>query len=88
MHLGINLRKAFINGMSTLTNHSGNDRQYHLVDSLTHEFCKLFGQHGVPEYGSGTSFTDFLALMVQDGNTAEFRPFYQSCTAISFEASW
>ena len=85
MHLGINLCKAFINGRTTLTNHSVGDRQYHLVDTLIHEFCKLFGQHGAPEYGFGTSFADILALMVQDGNTAELHSYYQSCTAISLK---
>ena len=31
------------------------------VDTLVHEFCKLLGKHGVPEYGlGGLSFPDFL----------------------------
>jgi len=58
MHLGCNLRKAFHSGMKT--NGTGT-REYHSVDVMVHEFCKLFGRYGVPEYGCGaTKFVDFL----------------------------
>lgn len=40
------------------------ERKYHRVD-MVHEFCKLFGRTGVPEYASGVvSFPDFLELSV------------------------
>ena len=42
MHLGINLRKAFLCGAK---NPEDNDspREYHPTDTLVYEFCKLFG---------------------------------------------
>ena len=42
MHLGVNLRKAFLGGIvcdDASTNTS--DRQHHPVDTLVHEFCNL-----------------------------------------------
>ena len=46
-----------------------NERKYHRVDTLVHEFCKLFGSTGVPEYTSGVlSFPDFLELRVSTCN--------------------
>ena len=42
-------------------------RKYPAVDVLVHEFCKLFGKNGVPEYTCGViSFPDFLDLMISD----------------------
>ena len=59
MHLGVNLRKAFLKGT---TEH---DERYHRVDTFVHEFCKLFGKTGGPEYACGVlSFPDFLELTV------------------------
>ena len=62
MHLVVNLRKAYFSGteeQSTLT-----CRKYNRVDTFVHEFCKLFGAHGVPEYAcEAQSFPDFLILM-------------------------
>jgi len=50
-----------------MTSNSSSDRQHHPVDTLVHEFCKVFGQHGTPEYGCGVvGFPDFLALMSND----------------------
>ena len=40
MHLGINLPKAFLSGISE-NGHDSHDRQYNQVDTLVHEFCKL-----------------------------------------------
>jgi hypothetical protein len=62
MHLGCNLRKAFL---SAIKNNSPGEndcqREYFCVDVLVHEFCKIFGKHGTPEYGSGClGFPDFL----------------------------
>lgn len=70
MHLGVNLRKAFLAGIDI----EGDDpcavsRKYNCVDTLVHEFCKLFGAHGTPEYACGAqSFPDFVVLMSQSGN--------------------
>ena len=55
------------------------------MDTIVHEFCKLFGSHGVPEYSSGATFADFLALMSQDAESAELRSYYQSCASITLE---
>lgn len=61
MHLGVNLRKAFLNGLVDTNDDS--ERRFHRVDTLVHEFCKLFGKSGVPEYCSGVvSFPDFLEI--------------------------
>ena len=51
MHLGVNLRKAFLNGLADNNDDSG--RRYHRVNTLVHEFCKLFEKSGVPEYCLG-----------------------------------
>ena len=54
MDLGCNLRKAFLDGVrSNQSNDVGNAREYYAVDTLEHEFCKMFGRKGTPEYGSG-----------------------------------
>ena len=68
MHLGTNLRKAFLDGLRGLYKPCDNgQRDYHTVDVFVHEFIKLFGKHGVPEYGCGTlTFPDFLALILED----------------------
>ena len=50
MHLGVNLRKAFLSGMEGTNDSGDTSRKYYQVDSFVHEYCKLFGQHGVPEY--------------------------------------
>ena len=49
MHLGVNLRKAFLSG--SMPNHDDNTdeaavsgKKYPSVDVLVHEFCKLFGK--------------------------------------------
>ena len=64
MHLGVNLRKAFFDGVKTCT--AG--KQHSTCDVLVHEFCKLLGKHGgrhgAPEYARGAeAFPDFLQLM-------------------------
>ena len=67
MHLGVNLRKAFLCGTDTGDDDS---KRHHRVDTFVHEFSKLFGKHGVPEYTCGVqSFPDFLALMVAEGSS-------------------
>ena len=61
MHLGVNLRKAFLSG----TMETEQDERCHRVDTFFHEFCELFGITGGPEYACGVlSFPDFLELQL------------------------
>ena len=76
MHLEINLRKAFLNGTVEMT--TNKDDRYHRVDSFVHEFCKLFGKIGVPEYGCGISFPDFLEIQAANTTDAE-QEYYLTC---------
>ena len=50
MHLGVNLRKAFFDGIKVAESNP-------VCDVLVHEFCKLLGKHGgkhgAPEYAHG-----------------------------------
>lgn len=49
MHLGVNLRKVFLSGtLEPDEAEEPGERKYHRVDTLVHEFCKLFGRTGVP----------------------------------------
>ena len=62
MHLGLNLRRSFLN---CIEDEEEDSTRYHKVDTLVHEIYKLFGTTGVPEYCLGVvSFPDFLALKV------------------------
>ena len=80
MHLGINLRKAFLNGLIT------SEDRHHPVGKLVHEFCKLFGKHGVKEYGLGVSFSDFLLVMSTDSTlNVESRSYYQHCGNVTLD---
>jgi len=69
MHLGVNLRIAFLDGTKSHTTncrdlHAKQHQDCHISDVMVHEFCKLFGRHGVPEYGCGvSSFLMYLQLM-------------------------
>ena len=92
MHLGVNLRKAFLDGLKTVEFSSRDQqtnerREYHQTDTLVHEFCKLFGRHGVPEYGCGASgFLDYLNLMV-DGHCShsDQEEYYRVCAKVSLD---
>ena len=80
MHLGVNLRKAFLNGI--VDSDDDNDRRYHRVDTLVHELCKLFGKSGVPEYCSGIiSFPEFLQIKVSS-TTCEQKIYYCNCSKV------
>ena len=50
MHLGCNLQ---LDGVMNDQSNDGSTREYHAVDTLNfvHEFCKIFGSTGTPEYG-------------------------------------
>ena len=55
----------------------------HRVDTFVHEFCKLFGKTGVPEYTCGVlSFPDFLELQIST-TTDEERAYYQACLKVT-----
>ena len=63
MHLGVNLRKAFLSGLVDIDDDS--ERRYHRIDTLVHEFCKLLGKSGVPEYCLGVaSFLEFFKVKI------------------------
>ena len=86
MHLGVKLRKAFLDGVHVQDDTSG-DRQHHPVDTLVHEFCKVFGKHGTPEYGCGVlQFPDFLAIMCTDSSLSEeLQMYYRSCAIVTLD---
>ena len=89
MHLGINLRKAFLCGAKNFEdNDSANGpREYHPTDTLVYKFCKLFGQRGTPEYGcGGQTFPDFLQIMLNDPDlSGESSQYYLTCSKIRLE---
>ena len=93
MHLGSNLRKAFLDGTKAVISQDDEAsdespvqrREHDRTDTLIHEFCKLFGTHGVPEYGCGYSFADYLELKLGDCQSAEESEYYQSCTKVLLE---
>ena len=96
MHLGSNLRKAFLLGVKrhTFEQEGVNQqpatatRDYHKVDVLVHEFYKLFGKGGTPEYGCGVlAFPDFLKLMSTPGTSQdpENTSYYQLCLSLSLD---
>lgn len=80
MHLGVNLRKSFLNGLVDIDDES--ERRYHRVDTLVHEFCKLFGTSGVPEYCSGVvSFPQFLQVKISS-TSGEQQTYYRNCSKV------
>ena len=88
MHLGVNLRKAFLDGTKSHTTncrdlHTKQHRDCHISDVMVHEFCKLFGSHGVPEYGCGvSSFLTYLQLM-EESCTDDKATYFHRCIDIS-----
>lgn len=86
MHLVVNLQKAFLSSMVNDSSTSA-EREYHPVDTFVHEFAKLFGKHGTPEYGLGSiSFPDFLALMCTDANVnKQSHLYYKCCATVTLE---
>lgn len=86
MHLGVNLRKAFLSGIACQSDDLSSRRKYHPVDTLVHEFCKLFGKHGAPEYGCVVlAFPDFLALKGDSSSSEEDRMYYRSCAVVKLD---
>ena len=77
MLLGVNLRKLFLSGIVS-------DSEYHPVETLVYEFCKLFGKFGTPEYALDVvSFPDFLALMANSNE--ESCKYYKQCAMVTLE---
>jgi len=86
MHLGINLRKAFLDGIRNVNEQPSDNgqREYHTTDVFVHEFCKLFGKNGTPEYGCGVlTFPDFLAIKLQDSSID--KEYFLSCKNTTLE---
>lgn len=80
MHLGVNLRKAFLNGLVDTDDDS--ERRYHRVDTQVHEFCKLFGKSGVPEYCLGViSFPEFLEVKMSSTSDKQ-QMYYSNCSKV------
>ena len=84
MHLGVNPRKAFLDGIRSLTGaestSSPQQHECHQTDTLVHEFCKLLGKHGVPEYGLGVlAFPDFLKERCSSNS------YYQLCSKLRLD---
>ena len=76
MHLGVNLRKAFIQSVSPVDESS---HQYATVDSFVHAFVKEFGANGAPEYGAGgIKFPDFLNIRCKDSEDQ----YYKECAKV------
>ena len=85
MHLTVNLRKAFLSGSSEFA-FSSNICRYHPLDTFVHEFCKVFGSHGVPEYGCGVTFGNFLSVRASDTELDENRlRYYSYCSEITLQ---
>lgn len=66
-------------------NEVNEERDHHPTDRFVHEFCKVFGQYGVPEYGcGGLMFPDFLELQSKDSNLSQtVLESYQSCVKVT-----
>lgn len=87
MHLGVNLRKAFLEGLSLipLDNCSSDSlKEGDQLETFIYEFAKLFGRHGVPEYAIGAvQFGDFLNIYAKESDKdAEY---YRLCQSTILE---
>ena len=60
-------------------------RKYRSVDVLVHEFCKLFGKHGVPQYTCGV--ISFLDLIINDDSVHgdKDQTYYFLCSFITLD---
>ena len=89
IHLGVNIRKAFLSGMHAHCQNvsGGNSPVYYLVDTFVHQFCKIFGKHGTPEYECGIQeFPDFLTIMCEDKSLPESKlKYYEHCCDLQLE---
>ena len=69
MHLGVNLRKAFVQAVSPVD--TENSHQHTAVDSFVHAFAKEFGAGGV-------KFPDFLDIRCKDSEDQ----YYNECLKV------
>ena len=87
MHLGVNLRKAFLEGLSLipLDNYNTDSlKEGDQLETFMYEFAKLFGKHGGPEYAIGTvQFGDFLHIYAKESD--ENAEYYQICQSTILE---
>ena len=67
MHLKVNLRSAFFEGIKEVNSSVENNSQID-SDALVHEFCKLLSKHGMkhgaPEYTHGSTACPVYLLQV------------------------
>ena len=85
MHLGVNLRKAFFDGVK-VDSSDAMQRDTPQTDVLVYEFCKLLGKCGVPEYGLGAvAFPDFLQLSCDSSSDPDLVSYYKQCEHIKLE---
>ena len=74
MHLGVNLRKAFVAAQASENQES--------IDTFVYEFCKLFGSHGTLEYAVGcVQFPDLLRYNVSHCDENEL--YYRACLNVT-----
>ena len=74
MHLGVNLRKAFLSVEELIDSP---------VDAFVYEFAKLFGTQGVKEYGVGVlQFPDFLETCQLSEDCEDMVSYYKKCSEI------
>ena len=78
MHLGVNLRQAFLSGMLSSA------ERHHPVEKFIYEVCKLLGRSGTPEYGCGVQFRDFIKLMIENADSMDedSHEYYQVCAVV------
>ena len=89
IHLGVNLRKAFLSGMAATCQelNSSQVNSHPAVDTIVHQFCKVFGKRGTPEYGCGQQFPDFLKIMISEEKSISEQKlkYYQRCYELQLE---
>ena len=87
MHLGVNIRKAFLRGMHCQDVSGDSSSINYPVDTFVHQFCKVFGKHGTPEYECGVQgFSDFLTIMCEDKSLPVSKlKYYQQCSELRLE---
>ena len=91
MHLGVNLRKAQNAGVRQFYKEATEDtessfRDYEPGDRFVHEFCKVFGKHGTPEYGHGVlDFPDFLRIQAEKYGNADRETKYKQAATIKLQ---
>ena len=78
MHLGINLRHAFMQGSDNIEANGGRFE----TDVIVYEFCKLFGSKGTNECGHGVmTFPDFIEVQANI-ETESRKNYYELCKKV------